>query len=304
MTSRFGAAVAIGVLLVVALSAVMPNEPPRVQATGSEPDAMIWHFNVFRMGHGLPPLNTDPTLMANAQTAAESNGAICATAIPVAKPGYQHKWSSWSHGGGATADARWPSWEIDSLYPSRILDPEFTSVGVGHAVADCQYGWMWSVALAEVDGAPAGPNPTPTGGTNPTPTPTTPTPTATMPAPTITATPVPTVVVTPTATPAATPSATPEPTATPYNPLNGDADCDGQVLLGDGMLILRLAADFIADAPCLGAHGVDCTGLIDELDVLALFKYLGDVPSDLPEGCTPIGTAAARPASLVLAGNY
>lgn len=69
----------------------------------------------------------------------------------------------------------------------------------------------------------------------------------------------------------------------------GDADCDGDVDSSDGILVLMLAAQLGPNAPCLSFNGVNCQGLIDVTDVLALLSYLGDIPFELPVGCPPLG---------------
>jgi hypothetical protein len=69
----------------------------------------------------------------------------------------------------------------------------------------------------------------------------------------------------------------------------GDADCDLDVDSEDGILALMLAAQFHPDAPCLDFHGVNCQGLIDISDVLAILSFLGDIPFDLPDGCPALG---------------
>ena len=66
-------------------------------------------------------------------------------------------------------------------------------------------------------------------------------------------------------------------------------DCDGDVDTVDGVLVLRRFAGMNANAPCLGAYGVDCVGGVDEADVLGMFLFLGGIPPDLPDGCPLIG---------------
>jgi hypothetical protein len=73
--------------------------------------------------------------------------------------------------------------------------------------------------------------------------------------------------------------------------VNGDANCDGLVRELDAMLVLFLAADFAAITPCLAPQGVDCTGLVDEFDALAVFRYLAGLNPNIPGGCPAIGEA-------------
>jgi hypothetical protein len=276
-------------LLLVALAgAVTPDSPRVATAADSETAAIIWHFNVYRVQNGLPPFYTHPDINTLAQEQAQHNADTCGISYFAPKPAWAHKWTRWNETGG-TADTRWADWMTDPEITGRLLDPEFNSAGVGRASSRCgSVGIVWSAVLGEVDGVSPDPNPTPTGPVAPTPTAPNPTTRAPTPTPSATSTPV------ATPTPAPTASVTPPASAssTPYVPVNGDADCDGQVLESDGILVLFLAADFAADTPCLGPHGVDCTGLVDQFDVLALFRYLGGLDPGLPPDCPALGAAA------------
>lgn len=282
MSLRLTAGAIAIVLLVALVSAVTPNSSRVATATNSETDALIWHFNVYRVQNGAPPLYTHPGLSEDTQANAQTNADVCAIGYLTGRPSYAHDWKTWNTLGG-TGDSVWDQYMNDPIYNGYIADPAYNSIGVGRAPPQatwCASGTIWSIAFASVDGAPPGANPTPTGPVTPTPVVVTLTPTAT---PTITST----AVTTP--TPTNTPSGSASPT--PYVPINGDADCNGQVLASDGMLLLFLAADIAANTPCLDRQGVDCTGFVDEFDVLALFRYLGGLDPGLPADCPPLGAA-------------
>jgi hypothetical protein len=89
--------------------------------------------------------------------------------------------------------------------------------------------------------------------------------------------------------PTDTPTPTASPVPTPAPELPGDANCDGHIDSEDGILLLMRAANFDSFAPCLGLQGVNCQGLVDITDVLALLSFLGNIPFELPLGCPPLG---------------
>ena len=322
MSLRLSVAALVAFAAMITIGSLTPGNAPPAVAQDAQTDAMIWHFNVYRMQNGAAPLYTHPGLSTLMQDSAQHSAAACGPILPP-KPSYASQWSRWYETGGETADLRWSDWVNDPLITSRVADPDFNSVGVGRALSHCSQGWTWTAAVAKVSGSPGGPYPTPTGPVQQTPSPTphtpspSPTPSNSTPTPSpnpsssatptpsvsitqpVPTTPVSSVVPTPTgtsATPSETNPPTPTPTLTPVvSPfpttvsVNGDANSDGDVGPIDGMLILFLAADLAANTPCLAAQGVNCTGLVDEFDVLALFRFLANLNPNIPFGCPPIG---------------
>jgi hypothetical protein len=71
------------------------------------------------------------------------------------------------------------------------------------------------------------------------------------------------------------------------DPLQGDADCDGDVDENDALVILGAAADLGA-VPCPERADVNCDLAVDVLDALAIFLYRGGIVSPA-DGCIPIG---------------
>jgi hypothetical protein len=124
-----------------------------------------------------------------------------------------------------------------------------------------------------------------------------------------TPTPSPTPSPTPTPTPTASPdaSATPSPTATttaaPADVIQGDLDCDEDIGGDDAILALLFAAlitdGAVSGCPFLlgediggGNHwgDVNCDGIVDILDVLAILSYAGELEATtVPGDCAPIG---------------
>ena len=107
----------------------------------------------------------------------------------------------------------------------------------------------------------------------------------------------------PTATPSPTPSPTetPLPTFTPEPDVTaGDLDCNGDVTPLDALLILFFLEDlpFDQNEPCpdldeqLGEFAfadVNCDGLIDITDVMAIILFAADFTAVQPVGCTRLG---------------
>jgi hypothetical protein len=71
--------------------------------------------------------------------------------------------------------------------------------------------------------------------------------------------------------------------------LKGDANCDGQVTGDDGLEVLKYKAALTVGAGCLQLANADCDFSIDELDALAIFRWLAD-PVASPSECPLIGT--------------
>jgi uncharacterized protein YkwD len=169
------------------------------------------------------------------------------------------------------------------------------------------------------------PTPTPTSTPTPTPSPThTPTPT---PSPTHTPTPTPSPTRTPTPVSSSTPSPTPtssDPglppppastntpvqapevltptasgvatsttTATPsvtIAPMNGDADCDGQINTQDVIRLLEAVGQAGPAGPssCTPDLDVNCDGRVDAMDALTALRAIVQHDLVLPKGCPPI----------------
>jgi hypothetical protein len=72
--------------------------------------------------------------------------------------------------------------------------------------------------------------------------------------------------------------------------VRGDINCDGAVNLWDAIELLKAVGGAIANAACLTYDGLDCTGAINEADVLALLLYLGHIAGELPNSCPAIGS--------------
>lgn len=60
--------------------------------------------------------------------------------------------------------------------------------------------------------------------------------------------------------------------------LPGDVDCSGGVDALDALHVLRHAAGFPGDTPCIIAGDVNCDGYIDALDALAILRYVAGLP--------------------------
>jgi hypothetical protein len=71
-------------------------------------------------------------------------------------------------------------------------------------------------------------------------------------------------------------------------PLQGDADCDGEITSLDALGVLRHVAG-IEQVACAGPADTDCDGDITALDSLAILRYVASLPVVTPGGCTPIG---------------
>jgi hypothetical protein len=208
--------------------------------------------------------------------------------------------------GHTSAASLWNAYSSDSQVLGMIGNPYYNSVGVGRAYnQSCNLRWIWGLMLGHANTPSTTPTPpgtqtpAPTATPTPAPTPTppvtgtptstptqtppatgSPTPTATASTPTADPTPGPTDAITP------TPSVTPTPTPRKI----GDGDCNGQVDIADGLLILKVSADLVVGSTCLDPHGVDCLGGIDVADVITMIYFLGNVPYALPSGCPPIGS--------------
>jgi hypothetical protein len=86
-------------------------------------------------------------------------------------------------------------------------------------------------------------------------------------------------------TPAVTPTDDPTPTGTPFRPIQGDTDCNGQIELEDGMLILEERAG--VGITC-GQGNTNCDEFQDGRDALLVFLYLADLPRAV-EDCADVG---------------
>ena len=100
-----------------------------------------------------------------------------------------------------------------------------------------------------------------------------------------------------TATPSATHTPTPtiigetaSPTPTELPTIKGDADCDGEVTPFDALAILLEAATDVT-LPCGEAADVNCDGVADTADMLAILSWLGELNPTLPVGCPAIASA-------------
>lgn len=308
------AALSFVLLLITAFA--LSNRAPSADAADSETAALIGYFNQYRASNGVSALSTSSSANADAQAAAQNSVNHCSYLLP---QGHNVAWASY---GRETAQLLWNAYvgpPPDNIL-NYIRNPAYNSVGIGRAYGpQCNWGYLWVMVLDTAGGGGTAtptrtPSPTPSRTPSPTPSKTpsptpgsslTPTPTVTptftpTPTPSPTSTPTPSPTPTPddcagatdagiqcTFTPTAAPTDSPTPTTPPEIP--GDADCDGDVDSGDGILVLMLAAHLDSAAPCLGLSGVNCQGLIDVTDVLTLLAYLGDIPVELPFGCPPLG---------------
>lgn len=106
---------------------------------------------------------------------------------------------------------------------------------------------------------------------------------------------------TPTPTSTLPPSTTSSPSVTPL-PANiaGDLDCDGEVTPLDALLALLYLEDlgFEQDEPCpnpdetvgdFAFADVNCDGVIDITDVMAIILFAADFTAVHPVGCVPLG---------------
>jgi hypothetical protein len=110
-------------------------------------------------------------------------------------------------------------------------------------------------------------------------------------APTTSPTPIPSLTPTPTPTPYVSP--TPCPTVSPTNcdtvpPRAGDADCSGDVNVGD---VSALLGDFagLGAAPCRSYANVKCDDPLDIVDALFVLHFSAGLTAQIPAWCPPIG---------------
>lgn len=78
----------------------------------------------------------------------------------------------------------------------------------------------------------------------------------------------------------------------PPGNLQGDADCDHDVDIGDGLAVLR-AFGGIGTIGCPDAANVNCEGGSDPIDTLLITKFAAGI-SFAAAGCTPIGQPLQR----------
>jgi glucose/arabinose dehydrogenase len=71
----------------------------------------------------------------------------------------------------------------------------------------------------------------------------------------------------------------------------GDADCDNDVDLADGLQVLKIVASVGPFAGCVVSGGdVNCDATLTEADVLGILRYVGDLPPmNVPPDCPAIG---------------
>jgi len=78
------------------------------------------------------------------------------------------------------------------------------------------------------------------------------------------------------------------PTSSPSTVL-GDANCDGEVTIGDVDAPLSQLAGVPPGAPCANRADVNCNGRLDEDDALRILAFKADSPLLQPSGCPPLG---------------
>ena len=82
--------------------------------------------------------------------------------------------------------------------------------------------------------------------------------------------------------------------------IQGDLDCDGEVTVFDGLIVLLFLQDlpFDQDSPCPGLTDlvgdfqfadVNCDGVIDANDMAAILAYFAGVSIPPESGCVPLG---------------
>lgn len=295
---------ALSFLLLLIIAFALTNRAPSAGAADSQTAALIELINNYRTSHGRGALSVSADANADAQSAAQT--AVNACAYNYGLSGHNAILVTYGY---STADTIFNAWIADSGYLSVLNNANYHSVGIGRANGtQCNWVYLW-VAYFDLAGSGTTtptytPSPTPSKTPSPTPSKTpSPTPGSSLtPTPTVTPTSTPTPTPSPTPddcagvtdvsiqctfTPTAVPTDSPTPTAVPEMP--GDADCDGDVDSADGILVLMLAAHLGPTTPCLSFDGVNCQGLIDVTDVLALLAYLGDIRFELPVGCPPLG---------------
>jgi hypothetical protein len=300
----FVALAALSLILFLTTAFALSSRAPAADASDSETAALIGLINGGRGS----PLSVSAGANSDAQSAAQT--AVDACAYNYTLMGHNKMLVSY---GFVTAQTIYNAWAADSYYSSVMNDPNLHSVGIARAKKQgCNFGYLWIAYFDKGGGGSVTAAPTHT----PSPTPSrTPSPTAVSsltPTATPTGTPTPSSTPTPTSgcagvsdvgnqctspTPTFTAVGDPTPTAAPEMP--GDADCDGDVDSEDGILVLMLAAGFSPSVPCLDLHGVNCQGLVDITDALAILSYLGGIPFELPVGCPPLGTVVTPSPSPV-----
>jgi uncharacterized protein YkwD len=275
----------------------------------SEEQSFIDTLNQYRVNNSLPPLLIDPSLQAAADWMSTDLGEqnyFDHTDSTGRDPwtrmcDFGYCYNAWKGeniaAGYVTGADVFQGWKGSPGHNANMLGPNYRVMGLARVFTQgSSFSWYWTNDFGS-EVAPTSPSPppaptdTPAPTASPSPTPTQIThPTAT-PTPALTTTPSPVQTSMPTPTPAP-PTATPSPT--PFN-IAGDVNCDSRVTGADSVRILQFVANVAQFAPACPPVGsaqqqsfsggarylgdIDCSGVVDALDALAVLRYMAGDPA-------------------------
>jgi Cysteine-rich secretory protein family len=236
-------------------------------------------LNRYREDNSLPPLLIDPSLQASADWMSNDLGTRADHVFDHTDSTGRDPWTrmcdfgycynTWKGeniaAGYVTAADVFAAWKASPGHNANMLGPNYRVMGLARVYTQGSiYGWYWTNDFGGeiADSAPS-PPPTPTD---------TPTPTATP-------TPVP-----------ASPTSSP----TPFS-IVADVNCDSHVTGADSVRILQFVAQVTESTPACPPVGsaeqqtvssgarylgdVDCNGVVDARDALAILSYLASDPA-------------------------